>query len=158
MMSNAIKLNSHEQLTRSFSFYLRGRPNHKQSKEPNELMKTRNTIFTPILLALGLLALYPEAQAVRPAPDGGYPGFNTAEGTDALKNLTTGVGNAAVGWHSLFSNTDGSYNTALGAGALLLNIGNQGTSEGTQNTAVGTGALLFNTTGLQHSQWSVHPL
>src|SRR6266508_6001406 len=64
-------------------------------------------------------------RAVVPAPDGGYPGFNTAEGQNALFNLTTGVGNAAVGWYSLFSNTDGSFNTALGAGTLLFNLGNQ---------------------------------
>src|SRR4030095_3841669 len=92
-------------------------------------------------------AFSPKTQAVVPAPDGGYPGFNTAEGTNALKNLTTGVGTAAVGWYSLFSNTDGSYNTAVGAGTLLFNVGDQITGEGIQNTAVGTVALLFNTTG-----------
>jgi hypothetical protein len=85
--------------------------------------------------------------AVNPPPDGGYAGFNTAEGSNALKNLTTGVANSAVGWYSLFSNTDGSFNTAIGAGTLLFNIGNQNTGEGIENTAVGTGALLFNTTG-----------
>jgi hypothetical protein len=86
-------------------------------------------------------------QAVVPPPDGGYADFNTAEGTNALKNLSTGVANAAVGWFSLFSNTDGSYNTATGAGTLLFNIGNQNTGEGLKNTAVGTAALLFNSTG-----------
>src|SRR5439155_872542 len=82
-----------------------------------------------------------------PAPDGGYPGFNTAEGQNALFNLTTGVGNTAVGWFSLRSDIDGSYNTAVGAGTLLFNVGNQSTSEGAQNTAIGTAALLNNTTG-----------
>jgi len=105
---------------------------------------------TPSLILVSMLAgvafLQP-AQAVAPPPDGGYPGFNTAEGTNALKNLTTGIGNAAVGWYSLFSNTDGSFNTALGAGTLLFNIGDQNTSKGTQNTAIGTAALLFNTEG-----------
>ena len=33
----------------------------------------------------------PTAQAVSPPPDGGYGGQNTAEGTNALFNLTTGV-------------------------------------------------------------------
>ena len=103
------------------------------------------TVFTVgWLFALGST---PNAFGVSPPPDGGYPGFNTAEGTNALKNLTTGVGNAAVGWYSLFSNTDGSYNTALGAGTLLSNVGNQGTGEGIENTAVGVGALLSNTSG-----------
>jgi hypothetical protein len=98
-------------------------------------------------LALAWLCPAPDAKAVVPAPDGGYPGFNTAEGANALKNLTTGVGNAAVGWYSLFSNTDGSFNTAVGAGTLLSNVGNQNTGDGTKNTAIGTAALLFNTTG-----------
>src|SRR5215211_7086076 len=105
---------------------------------------------TPSLLsafALSCLALCSLAQAVVPAPDGGYPGFNTAEGTNALNNLTTGVGNAAVGWHSLFSNTDGSFNTAVGAGTLLFNSGDQSTGDGVNNTAIGAAALLFNTAG-----------
>jgi len=87
------------------------------------------------------------AQAVVPPPDGGYPGFNTAEGTNALKNLTTGIGNAAVGWYSLFSNTDGTFNTALGAGTLLFNLGDQSTEHGFANTAIGAVALLLNTSG-----------
>ena len=89
--------------------------------------------------------------AVVPAPDGGYPGLNTAEGTNALKNLTTGVANTGVGWYSLFSNTDGSFNTALGAGTLLFNVGNTTTREGTQNTAIGAAALLSNTTGFDNT-------
>jgi hypothetical protein len=38
---------------------------------------------SPVLIALVLLcfALLPDAQGVVPAPDGGYPGGNTAEGT-----------------------------------------------------------------------------
>ena len=100
-----------------------------------------------IALALLYFAVLPQAQAVIPPPDGGYPGFNTAEGQKALFGLTTGVANAAVGWYSLFSNTDGSYNTGVGAGTLLFNIGDQTTGDGTQNTAIGTAALLSNTTG-----------
>jgi hypothetical protein len=108
-------------------------------------MKNLNISFTTIILfAVGSLALSPAAQAVSPAPDGGYPGFNTAEGANALKNLTTGVGNTAVGWFSLKSNTDGSFNTALGAGTLLLGTGDE-------NTATGAGALLSNTTGGQNT-------
>jgi hypothetical protein len=100
------------------------------------------TITSPLLITFTLVgfALLPRVQAVVPPPDGGYPGFNTAEGTNALFNLTTGSANTAVGWFSLFSNTDGSFNTAAGAGALLFNTANQ-------NTAFGTAALLFNTTG-----------
>src|SRR5438477_12139946 len=109
-------------------------------------MKITIPLFLTIL-SLTCGGLPPKSEAVNPPPDGGYPGFNTAEGTNALKGLTTGVGNAAVGWFSLFSNTDGSFNTALGTGTLLFNIGNQGTGEGIKNTAIGTAALLFNSTG-----------
>jgi Chaperone of endosialidase len=106
---------------------------------------------TPSLSSLAFVlvwfAIAPLARAVVPAPDGGYPGFNTAEGQNALFNLSTGVGNTAVGWFSLWSDTDGSYNTAVGAGTLLFNIGDQSAFEGIDNTAVGVAALLFNTTG-----------
>src|SRR5205809_6636265 len=103
-------------------------------------MKNRNITLKAILFALVCFALLPRAQAVVPAPDGGYPNFTTAEGQNALKNLSTGQGNTAVGWFSLFSDTTGSFNTGVGAGTLPLNTGDQ-------NTAVGTGALFLNATG-----------
>jgi hypothetical protein len=104
-----------------------------------------------ITLLLTCFWFMPLAQAVVPPPDGGYPGFNTAEGTRALFNLTTGSANTAVGWYSLFSDTEGSFNTATGAGALLFNNGDPGAGEASQNTAVGAAALLFNTTGFQNT-------
>ena len=112
-------------------------------------MKNRNTItiFTTIVLVLACFGVLPPLQAVVPPPDGGYPGFNTAEGQKALFSLTTGVANTAVGWFSLKSETDGSFNTAVGAGTLVLNVGNQSANEGVQNTAIGAAALLLNTTG-----------
>jgi len=58
-------------------------------------------------LALTCFALSPRAQAVLPPPDGGYPGHNTAEGTDPLFSLTTGVNNTATGFEALYSNTTG---------------------------------------------------
>jgi hypothetical protein len=73
------------------------------------------------------------------APQAPLPGFNTADGTNALGSLTTGSGNSAFGWFSLFSATDASFNTGFGAGTLLSNV------SGNSNTAVGTAALLFNT-------------
>jgi hypothetical protein len=104
-----------------------------------------------IALALLYFAILPKAQAVIPPPDGGYPGFNTAEGQNALFNLTTGVGNTAVGWFSLWSDTDRSYNTGLGAGTLLFNTADQ-------NTALGAAALLFNTTGTANTATGVTAL
>jgi Chaperone of endosialidase len=93
-----------------------------------------------VSLALGCFALCSVAQAVSPAPDGGYPGGNTAEGQNALLSLTTGTYNTAVGFFALESNTISTFNTAVGAGALLASIG-------AQNTGIGAGALLSNTTG-----------
>jgi len=107
-------------------------------------MKLQNVIQISILIvSLGLL---PKLQAVVPAPDGGYPGDNTAEAQNALLSLTTGGFNTAVGFLSLSSNTTGSFNTGVGAGTLLSNVG-AGNSEGSQNTATGAGALLSNNTG-----------
>jgi hypothetical protein len=85
--------------------------------------------------------LLPQAQAVSPAPDGGYPGSNTAEGTSALFSLTSGIANTALGYQALYRNTTSSYNTAEGFSALFSN------TTGAQNTAIGSSALLSNTTG-----------
>jgi hypothetical protein len=102
---------------------------------------------SPVITALVLFcfALLPNAEAVLPPPDGGYgpPDYgtgNTAEGEEALFNLSSGGFNTATGFRTLFSNTTGNFNTAIGAGALFTNTGDQ-------NTATGAGALLSNTTG-----------
>jgi hypothetical protein len=109
-------------------------------------LKQITSIF---LVAFGLacFALSPAARAVSPPPDGGYPGFNTAEGQNALLSLTTGQGNTGVGWFSLWSNATGEFNTATGAGALLFNNGDPTAGQASENTAFGAAALLFNTTG-----------
>ena len=95
-------------------------------------------------LTLFCSAFLTEVLAVVPAPDGGYPGGNTAEGQSALLSLTTGGFNTAVGLLSLRSNTTGSFNTAVGAGTLLANTADE-------NTATGAGALVSNTTGFQNT-------
>ena len=118
-------------------------------------MKNRNIILTTIIFALGSFALPQRTQAVVPAPDGGYPKFNTAEGQNALFSLTTGQWNTALGAFTLRSDTDGSYNTAVGTAALLLNIGDQSTGEGIENTAIGAAALLLNTTGSSNTATGV---
>jgi hypothetical protein len=104
-------------------------------------------VFATITLTVVGFALLPKTEAVSPPPDGGYAGFNAAEGQNALLSLTTGVANTAVGWFSLENNTAGNLNTAIGAGTLLFNVGDPSTFAGIENTAVGAGALLSNTTG-----------
>jgi hypothetical protein len=104
-------------------------------------MKIQPRSILIILVLLCLAAVDPNLQAVVPAPDGGYPGGNTAEGQSALLSLTTGTYNTAVGVYSLLSNTTGKFNTGVGAGTLLLNT----TAE--QNTATGVGALFSHSTG-----------
>ena len=116
-------------------------------------MKTLTSITYPVfaLFAFACFALLPTTRAVSPPPDGGYPGFNTAEGQSALFSLTTGTGNSAVGAFSLFSNTESNFNTAVGIATLALNVG-------TQNTAIGAFALLSNTTGQSNTASGVNAL
>src|SRR6266567_3812490 len=102
----------------------------------------RGLLLIPLMLVC--FGLSPMARAVVPAPDGGYPGYNTAEGQNALLNLTIGGGfwNTALGAQALHNDTTGSFNTAVGLNALYFNI------DGKQNTAVGTQALQQNTHGI----------
>ena len=66
---------------------------------------------------------------------------NTAAGTNALYNNTTGSYNTAAGSAALQNNTTGNYNTAAGNAALYSN------TTGSSNTAAGRDALRNNTTG-----------
>jgi hypothetical protein len=81
---------------------------------------------------LGLICfgLSPTAQAVVPAPDGGYPNNNTAEGDSALLSLTTGASNTAIGFAALASDLVGSDNTAVGTAALINNTASNNTATG----------------------------
>ena len=106
-------------------------------------MKTNTPSLILISLLTGLAFLQP-SPAVVPPPDGGYPGFNTAEGQNALFSRTTGVANTATGWYSLFGDTTASFNTGVGTGTLLSNNGDS-------NTAIGAAALLLNTTGSKNT-------
>jgi hypothetical protein len=116
-------------------------------------LKTTIQSLTRVALALLGFVLLPRAQAVVPAPDGGYPNFTTAEGTNALQHLTTGAANTGVGWASLFSNTAASFNTGVGAATLAFNTGG-----GESNTAIGATALLFNTVGSSNTAVGVSAL
>src|SRR6476469_10404735 len=104
------------------------------TRSPIAVFRTKSALILTAL-ALGILPLVQRSQAVNPPPDGGYAGGNTAEGQNALLNLTTGGFNTAVGWLSLRSETTGSFNTAVGAATLFRKHANE-------NTAIGIGALL----------------
>ena len=115
--------------------------------------------LTAFALALACFAPSPPARALNPAPDGGYPNANTAEGLGALNSLNTnsGGGNTAMGFFALQTLTAGSNNTAIGVQALNSNTGEFNTAIGAFalfnnttadfNTATGDNALLSNTTG-----------
>jgi len=124
----------------------------------NPVLQRKPTIL-PLFIA-GVLACFgilPKALAVVPPPDGGYPGGNTAEGDNALLNLTTGINNNAVGANALRDDTTGYYNVAVGSGALASNrTGNFNMAIGTEpltnnianyNSAIGFRLGYMNTTG-----------
>jgi hypothetical protein len=121
----------------------------------NSLIQLKQTTSV-FLIAFGLacFGLSPMARALLPppAPDGGYPGANTAEGDSALFNLTTGGSNTAIGADALVTNTGGSSNTAVGVLALGFN------TTGNSNTGIGVDALVGNTTGHENTAIGVDTL
>jgi hypothetical protein len=123
----------------------------------NSLLRCAFIIMPFVLMCVATL---PGARAVSPPPDGGYPGGNTAEGTDALLSLSSGTNNTAIGADALANNVSGNDNTAVGFQALLLATGNHNTAVGSEalffdtsghdNTATGFQALLNNTGGIEN--------
>src|SRR5712691_7365651 len=107
----------------------------------NSMNRSPLRAFLLIPLVLACFALSPAARAVDPPPDGGYPGDNTAEGTDALFSLTGGTENTALGADALYYNAGGIGNTAVGHSTLLSN------TSGDDNTAIGVLALFSKTLG-----------
>ena len=123
------------------------------------MQSTNITRTISLIAAFVVVTLSPTARAVTPAPDGGYPNDNTAEGEDALFSLTTGEANTASGFQTLFNNTTGDFNTANGWHALYHNTDGfdntangvsalEKNTTGSNNTATGNNALAFNTTGI----------
>lgn len=82
---------------------------------------------------------------------------NTAMGTNAQVELTSGIYNTAAGYYALYDNQTGSYNSAFGVAALFENTGSDNTAvgafaleingSGAGNTAVGFEALGSNSSG-----------
>ena len=139
-------------------------PSHLRSSLTGSRRQTGFLIVLLLLFCFGLLPAV-HAQTPTPTPDGGYPGGNTAEGEKALFSRLasrtpppTGLFNTAVGWKSLYTVTNGGYNTGLGAGTLIFNTGSNNTAVGTDalftnnvgtdNTATGFQALFNNTSGI----------
>src|SRR6266576_3962435 len=128
------------------------------------------TAILPFLIAfmLSCFGLSAKILAVVPSPDGGYPGENTAEGTNALFSLTSGIDNTAIGFDALFADTTGMENTAVGVAALSSNkSGNLNTAVGYEtltrnlgndNTAIGANALLSNTSGHDNTATGLNAL
>src|SRR5262249_38145672 len=125
----------------------------RNSRESIQRGKERKNHMSPLILQfkkvpplyltvfmLGCFAFSPQTQALSSPPDGGYPNGNTTAVASALSGLTSGFYNSAFGFLSLLSNGSASFNTGVGAGALLVNTANE-------NTATGAGALFGNTTG-----------
>src|SRR6266487_2920825 len=114
-------------------------------------LSSRSVLVAFVLVCLALLTA-PTAFGVSPAPDGGYAGNNTAEGTSALFSLTSGIDNSGLGFQALYHNTSGNYNTADGVNALYRN------TTGANNTANGVSALFSNTGGVQNTAIGVYML
>src|SRR5204862_8317044 len=83
--------------------------------------------FLRIPLVLACFALWSTAQAVMPAPDGGYSGKNTAEGEDApfsltyIENTDLGSRNTAIGLDALYHDSTVFYNMAIRLETLYTN-------------------------------------
>src|SRR6202043_1079079 len=78
-----------------------------RSPLPRRNFTKGGSLITVLLLPLCCFAPSSVLQAVTPARDGGYFGFNTAEGTDALYSLTPGTENTAIGYDALYYDTIG---------------------------------------------------
>lgn len=105
---------------------------HTESIWPSPLRR----YFPVVLLALALAWSSPLAQAQY---------SNTAFGDFALKSVTIGNNDAAIGYSALFKNTSGERNTAIGTSALYSN------TNGNYITANGYLALFGNTTGKRNT-------
>ncbi len=98
----------------------------------NQLIQSKSfTTFVILAMTLVCSAFPQQAQAQT----------NTAYGSGALVNLTSGIWNSAFGFEALNHDTNGNQNTATGVRALFSD------TSGGSNTATGVYALYGNTTG-----------
>jgi hypothetical protein len=130
------------------------------------IQSKKSTPLFVIAVLLACFALLPTVQAIMPPPDGGYPNGVTAEGEDALFNLSPSPffsqDSTAIGFHALFSSVSSFFDTAVGSQALASSTGGEantavgykaltGNTGGAFNTAVGQQALASNTTAFANT-------
>jgi endosialidase-like protein len=130
------------------------------------IQSKKSTLLFVIAVLLACFALLPTVRAVTPPPDGGYLNAVTAEGEDALFNLSPNPvfsqDTTAIGFHALFSATSSFFDTAVGSQALASSTGGEantavgykaltGNTGGAFNTAVGQQALASNTTAFSNT-------
>ena len=76
----------------------------------------------------------------------------TKYGTGALQNNgSSGIYNSAFGYYSLYTNTTGTKNTAIGANVLRAN-------NGSYNTGIGYASLYKNTSGHDNAALGLYSL
>src|SRR6266487_3390569 len=100
-------------------------------------------------LVLACLALSPQARAT--CHEGCLTNSNTVLGDDALFSNSASF-NTATGSYALVNNTTGNHNTANGNAAL------DGNNTGSFNTATGAAALNYNSTGYDNTANGVFAL
>ena len=118
--------------------------NVRFEKLVNHLARLLVVRCSAVVFTFLIFSLTPKVFGVSPAPDGGYPGRITAEGTDALlswTNPTLVAEDTAIGYEALYKNTSGTYDTAVGSLSLNNNV------SGGNNTAIGAYAMIMNDTG-----------
>jgi hypothetical protein len=122
----------------------------------------RGLLLASCAATLACLAFPQTVRAVIPAPDGGYPNGNTAEGTNALFDLDTNNSsdNTALGNEAMDLTDIASGNTAVGSFTMEFCAGdkNVGIGEfalfqvsGDSNTGVGSFALGVDISGANNT-------
>ncbi len=121
-----------------------------RSQVNRSALRCGSLVITVALVCFGLSGAI---RAVTPAPDGGYPNFNTAEGDNALFSLTTGSNNTAEGFQALESST-GSNNIALGSNAgINLTTGSNNIDIGARGVAGESNTIRIGTLGVQKTTY-----
>ena len=118
---------------------------HCYDKEETMTYTTRR--MSLLVAGFGLMVTVVPSRAGPPNNDVSDLLRNTAGGSGALQNNTTGFDNTAFGFLALTSNKAGDSNTAFGKSALRFN------TTGTQNTAVGLCSAWPQYRQRQHSRW-----